>query len=131
MEKLTLSVPTMYGDHHVLAIRDILLKLSGVKDVYATSAFKHVIVTFDPAKVKKAQIEKALTENGYPPGVDIPAPVWAPRQQEGPRFVVASMMAQMTSFRVPEMPFGGGGPRPCPGFEFRDLAPGGGHPGDQ
>ena len=128
MEKISLSVPTMYGDHHVLAIRKLLGALPGVEAIYATSAFKQIGLTIDPAKTSQAEIEKVLTDNGYPPGVEMPTPVWKPVQQEGPRFVIASGLA-MTGFRVPEMS-AGGPPRPCPGFEFREFAPDGGHPGD-
>lgn len=131
MEKLNLNIPAMYGDHHVLAVRRLLEALPGVESVYASSAFKHVVVTFDPAKTSPAAIEQALKDNGYVPGADMPAPVWKPVQQEGPRFVRASGLAQMTSFMVPAMPMGAGAPRPCPGFEFREFAPGGGHPGDK
>lgn len=129
MEKLSLSIPAMYGDHHVLAVRQLLGALPGVEDIYASSAFKQVVVTFDPARVGAAAIEQALADHGYAPGVELPVPVWQPRHQEGPRFVVASGLAQMTSFQVPGLP-SSGGPRPCPGFEFREFAPGGGHPGD-
>ena len=120
----------MYGDHHVLAIRKLLEALPGVEKIYASSAFKQVVVTFDPAKTNPAGMEKVLTENGYAPGVDMPTPVWKPVQQEGPRFVIASGLAQMTSFRVPDVALSGA-PRACPGFEFREFAPGGGHPGDR
>jgi copper chaperone CopZ len=130
MEKISLNIPMMYGDHHVLAIRQLLGAMEGIESVYATSAFKHVIITFDPAKTNQAAIEQVLADNGYKVGEEIPVPVWAPRQQEGPRFVIASGQARMTSFSVPAMPTGSGGPRPCPGFEFREFAPGGGHPGD-
>jgi copper chaperone CopZ len=131
MEKINLNIPIMYGDHHVLAVKNLLGALPGVENVYASSAFKHVVVTFDPAKTSQAGIVQVLTENGYAPGVEMPTPVWKPMQQEGPRFVIASGLAQMTSFTVPAMPTGAGDPRPCPGFEFREFAPGGGHPGDQ
>jgi len=131
MEKVSLNLPLMYGDHHVLAVRDILGRLDGVEDVYATSAFKQVIVKFDATKVSQADMEKALADQGYPVGVEPTIPVWQPRQQEGPRFVAASGIAQMTSFQVPELNVGAGGPRPCPGFEFRELKPGGVHPGDE
>ncbi len=132
MEKVSLNVPTMYGDHHVLAVRKLLEALPGVEKVYATSAFKSVSVTFDPAKTNQAEIERVLTENGYAPGVEMPSPVWEPRQQEGPRFVRASGLAQMTSFTLPQMATtASGAPRPCPGFEFREFGPGGRHPGDR
>jgi copper chaperone CopZ len=131
MEKLGLNIPAMYGDHHVLAVRKLLEALPGVESVYASSAFKHVTVTFDPAKANQAQIEQVLADNGYPRDVEIQTPEWKPVRQEGPRFVIASGLAQITSFTVPAMPLGNEGPRPCPGFEFREFAPGGGHPGDQ
>ena len=50
MEKITVDLPTMYGDHHVTDVRRILLALPGVEDVYASSAFRLVEVTFDPTK---------------------------------------------------------------------------------
>ncbi|MBN1889522.1 MAG: heavy-metal-associated domain-containing protein [Thermoflexales bacterium] len=132
MEKISLDVPAMYGDHHVLAVRKLLEAMAGVETVYATSAFKSVSVTFDPAKTNQAEIERVLTENGYAPGVEPPVPVWQPDPQGGPRFVIASGLAQMTSFTMPELATtASGAPRPCPGFEFREFGPGGGHPGDR
>lgn len=130
MEKLSLNIPLMYGDHHVLAVKKLLEALDGVESIYATSAFKHVLVTFDPAKISQADLVKVLTDNGYAPGVEMAVPEWKPVQQEGARFVRASGLAQMTMFNVPAMPVGTDAPRPCPGFEFREFAPGGGHPGD-
>jgi copper chaperone CopZ len=133
MEKVTLNVPGLYGDHHVLAIRDILGKISGVEDVYASSAFKQVAVTFDPAKAQPADFEGALAAEGYAVGeealpeaaVETPAQRW----RGGAQFVVAAGMAETVRFEAPPVNFGVGGPRPCPGFEFRTFA-GGQHPGD-
>ena len=51
MDTLTLEVKTMYGDHHVVEVRRILLGLPGVEDVYASSSFRVVEVTYDPGKV--------------------------------------------------------------------------------
>lgn len=68
MEKVVLDVPLMWADHHVLKVRDALVSLSGVKDVYASSAWKQVMVVFDPEKTSKEAIEKALAEAGYPVG---------------------------------------------------------------
>ena len=50
MEKTDIAVPAMYGDHHVLEVRRILLAMPGVEDVYASSGFQTVQVTYDPAK---------------------------------------------------------------------------------
>ena len=68
MAKVTLDVPTLWADHHVLRVREALLKLDGVSDVYASSAWKQVLVTYNNKKVKKADIEKALADAGYPVG---------------------------------------------------------------
>jgi copper chaperone CopZ len=68
MAKTTLDVPTLWADHHVLKVREALLKLDGIDDVYASSAWKQVLVTYNNKKTKKADIEKALAEAGYPVG---------------------------------------------------------------
>ena len=132
MEKVTIDVPGMYGDHHVLAVRDLLGKLPGVENIFATSAFKQVVVTFDPAKSKPADFENALKAEGYMESERWPAITDAVKGQRhgGSQFVVASGMAEMVRFEAPPVNWGAGGPRPCPGFEFRTF-PGGGHPGDE
>ncbi len=65
METLTLDLPSMYGDHHVLEVRRILLALPGVEEVYASSAFRAVEVTFDPAQIDGTAIETTLDKAGY------------------------------------------------------------------
>ncbi|MCL4303859.1 MAG: helix-turn-helix domain-containing protein [Anaerolineae bacterium] len=72
MEKVTISVPAMYGDHHVLEVRGLLLKLAGVAEVNASSCFQMVAVTFDPAKVTVPQIKATLEEGGYLDELSIP-----------------------------------------------------------
>jgi len=132
MEKVTLNVPGMYGDHHVLAVRDILGKLPGVEDVYASSAFKQVVVKFDPAKVEPSAFESALSAEGYMDDQQWPEITDKIKGQKhgGSQFVVASGIAESVRFSAPPVNFGAGGPRPCPGFEFRTF-PGGQHPGDE
>ncbi len=68
MEKVVLDVPTLWADHHVLKARDALTSLEGVEDVYASAAWKQVMVTFDAAKTDSQAIEKTLAETGYPVG---------------------------------------------------------------
>jgi len=65
MAKLTLELPTMYADHHVIEVRRILLALPGVQDVYASSAFRVVEVTYDPAKINDQEIQAKLGQAGY------------------------------------------------------------------
>lgn len=65
MEKKSYELPTMYADHHVVEVRRILLEIPGVVDVYASSAFRVVEVSYDPEKVKESDIAGALEEAGY------------------------------------------------------------------
>ncbi|MGW8251466.1 MAG: heavy-metal-associated domain-containing protein [Anaerolineales bacterium] len=73
MEKITLDLPTMYADHHVIEVRRILFEVPGVQDVYASSAFHKVEVTFDPEKVNRVQLFDRLADAGYVG--DLPVPV--------------------------------------------------------
>jgi len=65
MAELTLELPAMYADHHVVEVRRILLALPGVQDVYASSAFRVVELTYDPAKINDQEIQARLGEAGY------------------------------------------------------------------
>lgn len=75
METLTLELPTMYGDHHVLEVRRLLFELAGVEDVYASSGFQVAEVSYDPTKVTPEAIRARLEEVGYLG--ELPVPVEA------------------------------------------------------
>jgi hypothetical protein len=68
MENIILDVPLMYGDHHILKIRDALADLEGIEELYASSAWKQLMISFDPKKIKQADIEQTLVDAGYPVG---------------------------------------------------------------
>ncbi len=68
MEKVVFDIPNLWADHHVLIVRDVLTNLEGVENVYASSAWKQVLATYDPARTAPAKIEQALAEAGYPVG---------------------------------------------------------------
>ncbi|MGA9349972.1 MAG: heavy-metal-associated domain-containing protein [Anaerolineae bacterium] len=74
MEKTLLRVPKMYADHHVKAVREALLRLDGVEEVLASSAFKRVIVGYDSARLESGAIEETLRAAGYGPGEDWEVP---------------------------------------------------------
>ena len=85
MEKITLTVPAMFADHHVINVKRLLSPLAGVENVIASSAFKEVEIEFDPAKTSQAALVKALTGAGYAPGTEVvpertpdytPDPAW-------------------------------------------------------
>jgi len=65
MEIKTFETPALYGDHHVSEVRRILLELTGVSEVYASSAFQVIEVKYDPAKINAEQITACLEEAGY------------------------------------------------------------------
>ncbi len=65
MEKVTYETPALYADHHVTEVRRILLALPGVVDVYASSSFQVVEVTYDPEKINDLEIAVKLDEAGY------------------------------------------------------------------
>lgn len=73
MKKVTFETPALYGDHHVVDVRRLLLEVTGVEDVYASSAFHTVEVQYDPAKVSEQVIHQKLAEAGYLNELPLPA----------------------------------------------------------
>ena len=65
METKTFEAPALYGDHHVTEVRRILQGLTGVDEVYASSAFQVIEVSFDPKKISAEEITKELEKEGY------------------------------------------------------------------
>ena len=65
MASLSLEIPSMYGDHHVIEVRRILLGMEGVSDVYASSGFRVVEVEYNSKKTPKKDLIAALEEAGY------------------------------------------------------------------
>jgi copper chaperone CopZ len=65
METKIFEVPALYADHHVTEVRKILLGLEGVTDVYASSAFQIVEVTYDETRINDLEIAVKLDDSGY------------------------------------------------------------------
>lgn len=65
METITFNLPIMYGDHHVVEVRKLILSIPGVEDIYASSCFQVVEVTYDESKTNAAAIEEQLEKGGY------------------------------------------------------------------
>lgn len=65
MRTISFEAPALYGDHHVSEVRRILLEMTGVSEVYASSAFQAIQVTFDPEQTQAELIEARLQEAGY------------------------------------------------------------------
>jgi copper chaperone CopZ len=77
MEVLSLELPAMYGDHHVVEVRRLLFEMPGVEDVYASSGFHTAEITYDPDKVNAEEIKVKLDEAGYIGDLLIPEEVAA------------------------------------------------------
>jgi copper chaperone CopZ len=71
----------MYGDHHVVEVRRILMGLPGVEQVYASSAFQVVEVTFNPDSLDESKIVEALEEAGYQESLPLPVETGVAPQQ--------------------------------------------------
>ena len=65
MKTISFDLPSLFGDHHVVEVRRLLLEIAGVEDVYASSAFQVVEITFDPDRVTEATLKQTLGEAGY------------------------------------------------------------------
>lgn len=128
MERTLFHIPAMYGDHHVTAVRDLLLALPGVNDVYASAGFQQVVVSYDPEVITPAAIEQALAAEGY--GTDA-VNVTPPTSIDlSTRHTVAhSGTGRTMSFAVELPTWGSGALRPCPGFVYRDVTDE--HPADR
>lgn len=121
MRSETFALPMMYGDHHVLEVRQLLNSLPGIENVYASSSFQIVEVTFDESKVDKETIQSTLAEVGYLEELPIPVEIGSsPAYENGKPFfrhtAVFAQTGKAISFTqdVPEVqrPLW-----PCPGIK--------------
>jgi len=76
MEELTLAVPGMWADHHVLAVRDLLREDDAVASTMASALERVVRVEYDASHTDPQRITALLTEGGYACG--------EPEQAAGP-----------------------------------------------
>lgn len=65
MRTAKFETPAVYGDHHVKEVRRILSQIEGVQEIYASSAFHIVEVTYDESRVTEAELAAQLTAAGY------------------------------------------------------------------
>jgi copper chaperone CopZ len=62
---VSFDTPALFGDHHVLEVRRMLLDMPGVENVYASSAFRVVDVSYDTDKTSEEAISQVLSSIGY------------------------------------------------------------------
>lgn len=119
MENVTLTVPMMYGDHHVLEVRKLLATLPGVQDIYASSAFQIVEVQFDENELRADDIRDKLEQAGYLGEMALPVETGtAPNEENGqaPFFrstAVHTQTGEVVSF-AQKAPYRGRPLWPCP-----------------
>lgn len=65
MKTVVFQIPAMYGDHHVIEVRRILSEIPAVKDIYASSAFHVVEVTYDETQTNDIDLQVILDQAGY------------------------------------------------------------------
>lgn len=113
MERLTLTLPALYADHHVASVRAILEKLNGITEIRLSPAAHTAAIVYDPGKQDAAKIEAALAAAGYATGdPDRAIPAAGPA---APRHT--AVVAGTLAFGH-EAPSWQGRPLwPCPGFD--------------
>ena len=83
MEKVTFSVPAMWADHHVLAVREALGRVTGVEEGLASAMYKDVLIKYDPASVNPETLKGALAQAGYEISKAPSIPVYPDRKSDG------------------------------------------------
>lgn len=121
MRKLTIQLPKMYGDHHVVAVRHLLLSIPGVHDVYASSSFQVAEIQFEENVVSEEGIRAALHEAGYLEQLPIPFESSKPAEPDNRqsvlfRHTVAFVQADNVVSFTQKVPFSGQPLWPCPGL---------------
>ncbi|MDT8307245.1 MAG: heavy-metal-associated domain-containing protein [Anaerolineae bacterium] len=127
MEKLSVEVPALYGDHHVTAVRAMLLGLPGVVEVYASSAFLLVEVGYDETVVSRDAILSQLQAAGYLDELAVPQETGrAMVHERGPQAfyrhtVVHANTGRAISF-AQQVPAASRALWPCPGIGLLESA---------
>ena len=119
MESLTLKLPAMFADHHVIEVRRVLSNLPGIGVIYASSAFQTIEMEYDPTLITPQQVEDALDAAGYLSELLIPIEIGAGDEMaEKPffRHTTAYTQAGKTVSFAQNIPFAGRPLWPCPGM---------------
>jgi copper chaperone CopZ len=94
MQELDLTIPALWADHHVIALRETLAALPGVVAVAASAMERRVRIEYDPAQITPDAISKSLVAAGYAPG-EIDADGAAP--QNKPAWATGGLRVTVTN----------------------------------
>ncbi|MBI5666484.1 MAG: heavy-metal-associated domain-containing protein [Chloroflexi bacterium] len=121
MATIRFDLPFLYGDHHVLEVRRLLSEMPGVLEVYASSCFQLVEVSYDPTLVDADAIESTLSQAGYLQDLMLPTEKGLPAYgiDEPGTFLrhtaAYTPVKQVVSF-AQRVPYSGAPLWPCPGI---------------
>ncbi len=121
MNTITIDLPKMYADHHVVEVRRILLAMPGVEEVYASSAFRVVRARIDPARVSEADLCAQLEAAGYLGSLAVATEAWKTGTPadvvDNPfRHTAAYEQVKAVAFAQKVEPTAGQALWPCPGM---------------
>jgi copper chaperone CopZ len=122
MEKLVLTISTLFGDHHTTAVKDILAKLDGVQDSYVSSAFQQVSVSFDPKLIKPETIKQSLADHGYEEEGTLDTHGTSTFEPSTHHSAAFTGTGDTLSFAQTKAPFEGRPLWPCPGLSYTATA---------
>ena len=123
MEKVVLTIPTLYGDHHTTAVRRLLEPLPGVSNLLVSAAYRQVSLTYDAGKTPLQAIEKSLADQGYAPGEgELTFPIQTTFAEEATRHT-ASVSGTGTSLAFAEVTHVVAGPPLVAVPRFRSAYP--------
>jgi copper chaperone CopZ len=97
MEQMTLSIPGMWADHHVLAVREVLGAIPGLSEIEASAAQKAVRLSYDPALVGPERITQALRDAGYDPAEESEFPAALPNKEPGSPWFIQGLRVTQTN----------------------------------
>ena len=122
MQTVVFETPGLFGDHHVVEVRKQILSKPGIAEIYASSAFRIVEVTFDETKISQEEIKSQLDTMGYL--VDLTAQSGLEHASEAiksttffRKTAAYSTTPSTVSFKQIVSPFGSTH-MTCPGFEI-------------
>lgn len=72
MNEVTLSLPRMWADHHVVQVRAVVSDLPGVSYMLASALQRTLTLRYDSAEIDETAIRAHLAAAGYPEGTFSP-----------------------------------------------------------
>jgi copper chaperone CopZ len=103
MKQIIVDVPGMYGDHHVLRLREVLLGTKGVSEVTASAARRKVAIRFEEADTSPEAIREVLASAGYSPDQPQAAYEFPDRHKDGSTWYVVPDRVTTTERKDREM----------------------------